>query len=68
MKHGIITGIVLYQKIVSPLLKQLFGIGAMCRFSPSCSAYAKRAIEKEGVIKGSVLAGKRLLRCQPFWS
>jgi uncharacterized protein len=37
-----------------------------CRFSPSCSAYAIEAIKKYGAIKGSWLALKRLLRCQPW--
>lgn len=67
MKHGIIAGIVLYQRLVSPFLKQVLGISAICRFSPSCSAYAVSAIKNEGVITGSMKAAKRILRCQPFW-
>lgn len=37
-----------------------------CRFSPSCSQYAIEAIGKYGAIKGSWLAMKRLLRCNPW--
>jgi putative membrane protein insertion efficiency factor len=58
--------ITVYQKIVSPALKQLLGMQSMCRFTPSCSEYAKISIKKYGVIKGSSLAGIRLMHCQPF--
>lgn len=50
-----------YQVLVSPLL------GQRCKYHPSCSAYAVQAIEEMGVMKGLVLAGWRLLRCNP-WS
>ena len=49
-----------YQKFISPLL------GNNCRFSPTCSQYFIMAVEKYGVIKGSYLGGKRILRCHPF--
>jgi hypothetical protein len=49
-----------YQKFISPFL------GKNCRFSPTCSAYFIMAVEKYGVIKGSYLGGKRILRCHPF--
>ncbi len=38
-----------------------------CRYSPTCSLYAKLAIEKHGLIKGAWLSSKRLLKCHP-WS
>ena len=38
-----------------------------CKYHPSCSEYAVLAIRKHGVLKGAVLAGWRLLRCNP-WS
>jgi putative membrane protein insertion efficiency factor len=41
-------------------------IGAHCRFYPSCSAYAREAICIHGAAHGSVLAGKRILRCHPW--
>ena len=50
-----------YQRIVSPLL------GERCRYYPSCSQYAIDAIRAFGVLRGLVLAGWRLLRCNP-WS
>jgi hypothetical protein len=49
-----------YQLGVSPLL------GPRCRFYPSCSCYAHTAIERFGVLRGTWLGAKRLLRCHPF--
>jgi putative membrane protein insertion efficiency factor len=40
--------------------------GGQCRFSPSCSHYAEDAIRAHGVFRGVVLAGWRILRCNPF--
>ena len=50
----------IYQYAISPLL------GRNCRFYPSCSAYAKDAIETHGLLGGSFLSIKRLLRCHPW--
>jgi uncharacterized protein len=41
-------------------------IGAHCRFTPSCSAYAREAIATHGAVRGSRLAACRILRCHPF--
>ena len=60
MKKIIIYLINFYQKFISPFL------GKNCRFYPTCSAYAKEAIENYGTIKGSILSIKRILRCHPF--
>jgi hypothetical protein len=49
-----------YQVALSPLTP------AACRFEPSCSNYALQALEKHGVIKGSWLALKRILSCNPW--
>jgi putative membrane protein insertion efficiency factor len=49
-----------YQHLISPLL------GQRCRYYPSCSEYAAQAIERFGILRGAVLAGWRLLRCNPF--
>jgi len=38
----------------------------ICKFYPSCSEYAKRAILKKGLVKGLWLTFKRVLRCHPF--
>ena len=50
----------LYRVCISPLL------GANCRFTPTCSAYAIEAIQKKGVIKGIWLSIKRIGKCHPF--
>lgn len=60
MKTVFLSLIRLYQKIISPALPPT------CRFYPSCSEYAYRAIVKYGVLKGGWLALKRLCRCHPF--
>jgi putative membrane protein insertion efficiency factor len=52
--------ITVYQKLVSPLFPP------SCRFVPTCSQYAKEAIMKHGVINGSYLSARRILRCHPF--
>jgi putative membrane protein insertion efficiency factor len=49
-----------YRVTLSPLL------GGFCRFQPSCSAYAAEAVRRHGARRGSLLALRRLLRCQPF--
>jgi putative membrane protein insertion efficiency factor len=49
-----------YQFLLSPWL------GNQCRFFPTCSEYARIAIEKHGAAKGGWLALKRLLRCHPW--
>jgi uncharacterized protein len=51
----------LYQRLISPLLP------ARCKYHPSCSEYAVTAVRRYGILRGSVLAGWRLLRCNP-WS
>ncbi|MCT9869566.1 membrane protein insertion efficiency factor YidD [Paenarthrobacter aurescens] len=49
-----------YRKVVSPLY------GQVCRFFPSCSAYALEAVTVHGAVKGSWLAAKRLAKCHPW--
>jgi putative membrane protein insertion efficiency factor len=41
-------------------------IGAHCRFEPSCSHYAIAALRGQGAARGLLLAGRRLLRCNPW--
>lgn len=50
----------LYKKGLSPLLP------SSCRFYPTCSQYAYEAVSIHGSVKGSWLAFKRILKCQPF--
>ena len=52
----------IYQLIISPWL------GRSCRFTPSCSDYAKMALQRHGCFRGLWLSGLRLLRCQPLSS
>jgi hypothetical protein len=54
---GLLRG---YQYAIRPLL------GANCRFYPSCSDYAREAIDRHGAVRGSWLALRRLLRCHPY--
>jgi putative membrane protein insertion efficiency factor len=63
---AIITAIRLYQVLISPLLASLFGPTAGCRYSPTCSCYAREAIQTHGAIRGSWLAAKRVCRCHPW--
>jgi hypothetical protein len=49
-----------YQKLLSPM------VGERCRYYPSCSEYAAQAISRYGILRGLVLAGWRLLRCNPL--
>ena len=60
LKKMFVFIIILYQRLVSPYLPQ------SCRFQPTCSEYAKEAIEKYGIIKGVTLASKRLTKCHPI--
>ena len=50
----------LYKLILSPLLP------TACRYEPTCSVYAREAIERHGAIRGTVMAARRLARCHPF--
>lgn len=50
----------LYKRLVSPLLPPT------CRFSPSCSQYARLALVEHGALRGGAKALYRILRCQPF--
>ena len=61
MKRVLLALIRFYQRSISPYTP------ASCRFTPTCSAYAKEAIEKYGAAKGGLLALRRLLRCHPFY-
>ena len=49
-----------YQRLISP------GLPRRCKYEPTCSAYAAQAIREFGILRGSVLAVWRLLRCNPF--
>ena len=58
---GIFIGLIkVYRRFISPLFPP------SCRFQPTCSQYAMDAIDRFGVLRGSWLAIKRILRCHPF--
>ena len=60
MKTILIKLIRFYQKYISPLKS------TRCPYIPTCSQYGLEAIEKYGAVKGCLLAGWRILRCNPF--
>lgn len=60
MRYLLIGLLKIYRLVISPLY------GNVCRYYPSCSAYALRAVEVHGAAKGSWLATRRLLRCHPW--
>jgi uncharacterized protein len=61
LRRVAVAPIVLYRWAISPLLPP------RCKYEPSCSAYAIQAIQRYGILRGVVLAGWRILRCNP-WS
>ncbi len=61
IKKFLIGSVKFYRKYLSPLKGH-----ATCIYTPTCSAYAIEALEKHGVLKGSFLAMKRILKCNPF--
>lgn len=61
MKKILIFLIDFYRHHISP-----YKGGGCCRFVPTCSQYAREAIEKYGAVKGLYLAIRRLLRCHPL--
>ena len=60
MRAILVSLIKLYQYLLSPW------VGNHCRFYPTCSSYAREAIETHGSFKGTWLAVRRILRCGPW--
>lgn len=60
MKRALLLVIGAYRKALSPFLPHV------CRFDPSCSAYAAEAIDRHGALRGVLMAVRRLCRCHPF--
>ena len=60
LKRALLALIRFYQRAISPLTPP------SCRFVPTCSEYARQAVEKYGPARGSLLAAKRPPKCHPF--
>lgn len=60
MRRILIGFIKFYRLFISPFL------GPHCRYAPTCSCYAMEALEKHGVLRGSWLSIRRILRCHPW--
>jgi uncharacterized protein len=60
-RNVVLLPIVVYRRVISPAIPR------RCKYEPTCSHYAVDAIREYGILRGSVLAGWRLLRCNP-WS
>ena len=60
MKRLLLAALRVYQTVLSPWL------GNQCRFYPTCSEYARQAVEAHGSLRGSGLAVKRLCKCHPW--
>jgi putative membrane protein insertion efficiency factor len=61
LRGVVLAPVRLYARLISPALPR------RCKYEPTCSAYAVGAVEEYGILRGLVLAGWRLLRCNP-WS
>ncbi|MCD6250662.1 MAG: membrane protein insertion efficiency factor YidD [candidate division Zixibacteria bacterium] len=62
--YPVIWAIRLYRITLSPIMLTLFGTA--CRYYPSCSHYTEEALCKYGLLRGSIMGAKRLLRCHPW--
>lgn len=60
VKRLVLAPVLAYQRWISPSRPR------RCRYEPTCSAYAVEAVERFGAVRGLVLAGYRLIRCNPF--
>jgi uncharacterized protein len=60
LRKIVIAPVRFYQRAISP------GLPARCKYYPTCSEYAVQAVRRYGILRGVVLAGWRLLRCNPL--
>jgi len=59
-QQAVVFCLLFYKTSLSPLLP------TFCKFHPTCSVYAKEAVERHGVWRGLAMAMRRVLRCRPF--
>jgi putative membrane protein insertion efficiency factor len=60
LKQIYVLPIRFYRKFISPLFPRV------CKYYPTCSTYAMQSIERFGIVKGTIMACWRLLRCNPY--
>jgi len=60
MRYVLIGVLKVYRAVISPLY------GQVCRYHPSCSAYALESVERHGAVRGSWLTIRRVGRCHPW--
>jgi len=60
MRFILVSLLSFYKAVISPWLPP------SCRFVPTCSEYAREAIERHGALRGGWMGVRRLLRCHPF--
>lgn len=61
LRELVLAPLTIYRRVISPALPR------RCKYEPTCSAYAVQVVREYGILRGLVLAGWRLLRCNP-WS
>lgn len=69
MKKLVLKFIKFYQRTIGfrkGFLKTFFLVDSACKYSPTCSDYTYQAIETYGVLRGSIIGLKRIVRCHPF--
>jgi putative membrane protein insertion efficiency factor len=59
-RAAVTAPVVVYQRVISPAIPR------RCKYEPTCSRYAVEAIQRYGILRGLLLAGWRLLRCNPL--
>ena len=65
MKEILLSVLKIYKIVLSPIISTVFPYYG-CRFWPTCSDYTYKAVETLGVVKGSFMGIKRVIRCSPF--
>ncbi|MFA5056563.1 MAG: membrane protein insertion efficiency factor YidD [Opitutaceae bacterium] len=64
--RALLGAIWLYRRTLSPVLPVVLGPACGCRFHPTCSQYAAQAVREHGVLAGTWLSLRRLLKCHPL--